>query len=185
MAYSCLFFFLMIRRPPRSTLFPYTTLFRSSHPLAGDAKLGADRLERHWLGSVESEVEPKNLGLPLLQSLEHLLDTLIESVLEGLGVGTGVLVIGQVVEQAIVFARRHRSVEGKVVLRNGKSLLHLFHVDVHALGDLRGCRLAPELLQEPGGSPSDPVERAGTIERYPDDAALLGERLQDIGRAHV
>src|SRR5437667_1516294 len=28
----CLFFFLMIRRPPRSTLFPYTTLFRSSDP---------------------------------------------------------------------------------------------------------------------------------------------------------
>src|SRR5260221_9660613 len=27
---SCLFFFLMIRRPPRSTLFPYTTLFRST-----------------------------------------------------------------------------------------------------------------------------------------------------------
>src|SRR2546430_11499883 len=26
---SLLFFFLMIRRPPRSTLFPYTTLFRS------------------------------------------------------------------------------------------------------------------------------------------------------------
>src|SRR5258707_7400447 len=25
----CHFFFLMIRRPPRSTLFPYTTLFRS------------------------------------------------------------------------------------------------------------------------------------------------------------
>src|SRR6266487_6597506 len=28
---SFLFFFLMIRRPPRSTLFPYTTLFRSIH----------------------------------------------------------------------------------------------------------------------------------------------------------
>src|SRR2546423_5460815 len=27
----CFFFFLMIRRPPRSTLFPYTTLFRSSY----------------------------------------------------------------------------------------------------------------------------------------------------------
>src|SRR2546430_10206503 len=26
-----MFFFLMIRRPPRSTLFPYTTLFRSVH----------------------------------------------------------------------------------------------------------------------------------------------------------
>src|SRR5574340_248062 len=28
------FFFLMIRRPPRSTLFPYTTLFRSIHETA-------------------------------------------------------------------------------------------------------------------------------------------------------
>src|SRR6266850_3454456 len=28
----CFFFFLMIRRPPRSTLFPYTTLFRSHPP---------------------------------------------------------------------------------------------------------------------------------------------------------
>src|SRR5260221_9086266 len=33
------FFFLMIRRPPRSTLFPYTTLFRSQHHLVvGDAE---------------------------------------------------------------------------------------------------------------------------------------------------
>src|SRR5256885_17018440 len=29
------FFFLMIRRPPRSTLFPYTTLFRSAAPCCG------------------------------------------------------------------------------------------------------------------------------------------------------
>src|SRR2546421_4981765 len=29
MGFSPAFFFLMIRRPPRSTLFPYTTLFRS------------------------------------------------------------------------------------------------------------------------------------------------------------
>src|SRR4028118_2437919 len=32
--HSDLFFFLMIRRPPRSTLFPYTTLFRSVPPAA-------------------------------------------------------------------------------------------------------------------------------------------------------
>src|SRR3712207_7103905 len=30
--YFLFFFFLMIRRPPRSTLFPYTTLFRSRGP---------------------------------------------------------------------------------------------------------------------------------------------------------
>src|SRR2546422_6223462 len=40
-----LFFFLMIRRPPRSTLFPYTTLFRSVGPAEPDARAaGADDL---------------------------------------------------------------------------------------------------------------------------------------------
>src|SRR2546430_6827920 len=34
-----IFFFLMIRRPPRSTLFPYTTLFRSQRKLALTAKV--------------------------------------------------------------------------------------------------------------------------------------------------
>src|SRR6478752_9849105 len=38
------FFFLMIRRPPRSTLFPYTTLFRSEHHLAVGGEAGV-RLE--------------------------------------------------------------------------------------------------------------------------------------------
>src|SRR3712207_7836930 len=35
----------MIRRPPRSTLFPYTTLFRSVHKMSGLAELGRARLE--------------------------------------------------------------------------------------------------------------------------------------------
>src|SRR3712207_7102935 len=34
------FFFLMIRRPPRSTLFPYTTLFRSVYPGETDSGPG-------------------------------------------------------------------------------------------------------------------------------------------------
>src|SRR2546422_3927058 len=37
---SVSFFFLMIRRPPRSTLFPYTTLFRSRE---GSGETGARR----------------------------------------------------------------------------------------------------------------------------------------------
>src|SRR5215204_6718809 len=48
-----LFFFLMIRRPPRATLFPYTTLFRPpapgrhhlGHPVTHPAHLG--RSEEH------------------------------------------------------------------------------------------------------------------------------------------
>src|SRR5256885_2902211 len=38
------FFFLMIRRPPRSTLFPYTTLFRSPAGRESRAVRGRSRL---------------------------------------------------------------------------------------------------------------------------------------------
>src|SRR2546422_7817269 len=48
-AVFCFFFFLMIRRPPRSTLFPYTTLFRSRaepvHPAASPLRV-AGRVAR-------------------------------------------------------------------------------------------------------------------------------------------
>src|SRR5258705_7298733 len=43
--YIPFFFFLMIRRPPRSTLFPYTTLFRS-------CRMEAWRQIRFWYGMV-------------------------------------------------------------------------------------------------------------------------------------
>src|SRR2546426_3397189 len=39
------FFFLMIRRPPRSTLFPYTTLFRSESPRGGRQYGPSDRAQ--------------------------------------------------------------------------------------------------------------------------------------------
>src|SRR5260221_2974195 len=54
--YFC-FFFLMIRRPPRSTLFPYTTLFRSNvhqYRLGDDCRdlplvLGENTIQRLWI----------------------------------------------------------------------------------------------------------------------------------------
>src|SRR2546425_10242432 len=39
-----MFFFLMIRRPPRSTLFPYTTLFRSADRTRGPERPGVEPL---------------------------------------------------------------------------------------------------------------------------------------------
>src|SRR5256884_4238904 len=47
------FFFLMIRRPPRSTLFPYTTLFRSDHMLKALARHGGFALELTAKGDLE------------------------------------------------------------------------------------------------------------------------------------
>src|SRR5688572_32659415 len=41
------FFFLMIRRPPRSTLFPYTTLFRSIPAFTGEVTEYASLTDRN------------------------------------------------------------------------------------------------------------------------------------------
>src|SRR4029079_19837290 len=63
-------FFLMIRRPPRSTLFPYTTLFRS--PFSPRPVLGS---------ALEDEVEPAGLRseehTSELQSLAYLVCRLL------------------------------------------------------------------------------------------------------------
>src|SRR3712207_9204579 len=69
------FFFLMIRRPPRSPLFPYTTLFRSPERHAArrviareaePAEVGLDaarlqRIERHFGRYVRSEEHTSEL----------------------------------------------------------------------------------------------------------------------------
>src|SRR5438093_6604518 len=57
-----LFFFLMIRRPPRSTLFPYTTLFRSPelYRRARRAEAKADRAD-----------DRRRLRLDFFRSEEH------------------------------------------------------------------------------------------------------------------
>src|SRR3712207_7142648 len=50
--YRLSIFFLMIRRPPRSTLFPYTTLFRS---VAGPARAGAAAAARGGAGPLDPD----------------------------------------------------------------------------------------------------------------------------------
>src|SRR6266702_7720228 len=67
---SNFFFFLMIRRPPRSTLFPYTTLFRSILVAAGSSA-GAARFPK-CLGEPRSEEHTSEL-----QSRGHLVCRLL------------------------------------------------------------------------------------------------------------
>src|SRR3712207_7570210 len=56
-----IFFFLMIRRPPRSTLFPYTTLFRSDGMLLEfDSAVAAVQ----WAVEVQRDLRTWNEKLP-------------------------------------------------------------------------------------------------------------------------
>src|SRR5690242_21397941 len=57
------FFFLMIRRPPRSTLFPYTTLFRSVHPAAARPGADIDDAAGHLRGRADHRGDRKSTRL--------------------------------------------------------------------------------------------------------------------------
>src|SRR5215210_9003194 len=56
------FFFLMIRRPPRSTLFPYTTLFRS---LVGHPQQHRHQAEQEQRADQRSEEHTSELQSPM------------------------------------------------------------------------------------------------------------------------
>src|SRR3989442_730214 len=60
----------MIRRPPRSTLFPYTTLFRSSaeqNPSAGGLEKSSDHPSERCLARARFPDEAKRLPMPHLE----------------------------------------------------------------------------------------------------------------------
>src|SRR5690606_40978469 len=50
---SLFFSFLLIRRPPRSTLFPYTTLFRSNHQINQTLEQMAQAIFKSWFVDFE------------------------------------------------------------------------------------------------------------------------------------
>src|SRR3712207_8078834 len=61
----------MIRRPPRSTLFPYTTLFRSRVALERAVRRGRARLQQVHAHVLAREVEPRAVAGLLERSEEH------------------------------------------------------------------------------------------------------------------
>src|SRR5437764_10056850 len=62
-------FFLMLRGPPRSTLFPYTTLFRS--PSAGRTLAARGRVSRQLHRRVRRAVRRNGSSVPKRRSEEH------------------------------------------------------------------------------------------------------------------
>src|SRR2546430_3549854 len=80
-ALHTLFFFLMIRRPPRSTLFPYTTLFRSTSagfPPSPQTQICSSKWSKRISSSPETDLQQSEVfsrgqfsGWPGPRSEEH------------------------------------------------------------------------------------------------------------------
>src|SRR6266540_7072581 len=149
MLFVCFFFFLMIRRPPRSTLFPYTTLFRY-HLVAVDRDAAAGpvleeiaELTRHLL------VERRLGGLCVLVRVE-------ERDREDLAVGRDQLEVPLIAGEALDQRTNDR-------LRLVHRLLPLLDVDSFEACDTRNHgpslpRMARYVVTLP---PRNPVERPG------------------------
>ena len=99
---SGLFFFLMIRRPPRSTLFPYTTLFRSAAPIIAmnaTRESGSNVMEvmeglKREIEKINSEIlEPRHLYLEQVYDETDYIESAIHLVLQNIWVGGSLAII--------------------------------------------------------------------------------------------
>src|SRR6266480_7598780 len=107
-----LFFFLMIRRPPRSTLFPYTTLFRSLIFLA--AFLFIHRVIHSPFGHVLKAIkenEPRAISLGYDADRYKLIAFILSATLAGLAGATKAIVF-----QLAALNDVHWTMSGEVVL---------------------------------------------------------------------
>src|SRR3989449_6347900 len=90
--FSFFFFFLMIRRPPRSTLFPYTTLFRSQRGFHVAAIYDKDpkKIGSRWNGLVVRDIrhldadlakEPSDIAIVVTpaESAQEVVDRLVRA----------------------------------------------------------------------------------------------------------
>ena len=118
-------------------------------PLAGDAELAADLLERLGLAAVEAEAQPHDLLLALGQLAEHVADGLRQHHPRrrvGGAVGRGVL--DEVAEVGLVLLADRR-VERQRVERDAQQLAHPVGLELHAR---RPARRSSARARAPGAA---------------------------------
>src|SRR3712207_5816773 len=136
----------MIRRPPRSTLFPYTTLFRSGLPLAYNKDMQEDK--EGFFDAVDTIIKSLKIMSEMLDSLEIKKENMYNAVKKGFLNATEAA--DYLVNKGMAFRDAHRVI-GTIVLYcedNGvaiedltldklKSFCDLFGEDVYEFIDYK------------------------------------------------
>jgi len=93
-----------------------------SNALSRDPHHSANLLERHRVLAVESEVQAEDTRFAFLQGRQHFPDGIGEGSFERLLVRPGILGVGQLVEQFVVFAGREWRIQRKMGLGDREGL---------------------------------------------------------------
>src|SRR5665213_486894 len=86
--------------------------------------------------------------------------------------------VSKMIDQRIVLARRHWSVERQMRVRDCQRAGDFFFCYSEAFCDLEMCRLPAKVLQQHGSAFPDTMNISGAIERNANDSGLLRERLE-------
>src|SRR5574340_872175 len=164
------FFFLMIRRPPRSTLFPYTTLFR-----VGVEQPGHDLVQR-----VEGRPYPLSLAQPVEELLREGAD---------IAVAVGALACRERIHHpqaaraqlAVILARAHQRAGREIVPRVMAAELVVRRLPAaHRLGARWEPRRDAEHVQEPVGI-EPPHVAPGHLRVVEEDAGVQPDAARGEG----
>src|SRR5690349_23520891 len=147
--------------------------------LAGDREALADFLERVLAAVADAEPHLDHLLLARRQRLEHRLGLLLEIQVDHRFGGRDHLpILDEVAKMRILFFADWRF-ERDRLLRDLQHLPHLADRDIHALGDLFGGRLAPELLDQRAAGANQLVDGFDHVDRDADGARLVGDGARD------
>src|SRR3989454_8909760 len=176
----------MIRRPPRSTLFPYTTLFRSFSDLADafarDAHQRSYLLQRHRLAALfESVVEIENLALARREILlEDAIDELAHQFAVGALFDLAALLPGEALAERrrVLVGAIDGRVERQLRCRHAARGAHVLDAVLQRLRDFVVGRFPAELLRQIRFGAAHADQLRVLIERNADAARLLRQRFQ-------
>src|SRR6202789_1827109 len=172
-------FFLMIRRPPRSTLFPYTTLFRSYAVLAG-----VDSIEHGSYINDEDIALMKEHGTYLVPT-GYLEDWLLENV-NVLGLTPNMIQKANTVLPIAQQNLSHAFKSGVKVALGTDAAVYPHGLNAHEFGKMVDMGLTPlQSIQAGTVNAADLLgwsDRVGTLEpgKFADIVAVQGDPLADV-----
>src|SRR3712207_6197803 len=152
----------MIRRPPRSTLFPYTTLFRSPR-VAADAY----RIQTYFV-EIEADEGVVGIGGPIPQEQAFLIDTQLRPFLEG----------QDPLAHEAVWDKLYR---GSVHGRKGVTMMAISAVDC-ALWDLKGRFLQQPVYRLLGGPTRRQIPAYASALGYSVEPERAAARARELAR---